>query len=145
MESPPVGDSIYIMSLQRQTLGTGLFQVLVRRELTVSRYQETLAQWVCDALIVTSLNIHLSNSSNRIFKNRILLYSTYISINTFMALTKQNKNRKRGNVFLFGQRISWSCITLGPRKESHLEGDNFFMVCRKETSSCSVLCEKIIA
>lgn len=41
MESPPVGDSIYVVSLQRQTLGTGLFQVLVRRELTVSRYQET--------------------------------------------------------------------------------------------------------
>lgn len=145
MESPLVGDSIYVMSLQRQTLGTGLSQVLVRRELTVSRYQETLAPWECDALIVTSLTIHLSNSSNRVFKNRILLSSTYISINTFMAWTKQNKNRKKGNVFLFGQCISWRCITLGPRKESHLDGDNFFMVCRKETSRCSVLCEKITA
>lgn len=35
--------------------------------------------------------------------------------------------------------------TLGPRKESHLEGDNFFTLCRKETPSYSVLCEKIIA
>lgn len=108
MESPPVGDSTYITSLQRQTLGTGLFQVLVRRELTISRYRETLAQWESDTLIITSLDIHLSNSSNHVFKNRILLYSTYISINTFMALTKQNKNRKRENVFLFGQRITWS-------------------------------------
>lgn len=106
MESPPVGDSTYTTSLQRQTLGTGLFQVLVRRELTISRYQETWAQWESDTLIITSLDIHLSNSSNHVFKNRILLYSTYISINTFMALTKQNKNRKRENVFLFGQRIT---------------------------------------
>lgn len=40
---PPVHDFIYIMSLQRQALGTKLFQVLVRRDLTLSRYQETCA------------------------------------------------------------------------------------------------------